>query len=364
MGPRDPAADGDDVSDVAVQLGQQLTEILDVPRWQQQTNGIFFGSPPDIPADFDDRLAAALAWIDGRVPAEGLEGVLDAIANLGAVIRDFRAVFHKNVELSLNGQLLRVPQFYRQYDKPIAQRERLLIDFEQHVLLIKDLGVEMTRALNLVSERIRALDPRYGVTEGAAGVFAGADESLVVVSYTEEERRLPRPYPGLAEFDAVLPSRDGSFGPYRSREEQWPETALGRLEAALASEEFADAQGAAFDFAALVADVLPEGEVVEVSNGQGRGHRVRIRRVTVRWNSADGTRVGEPVHHLTRTYVTPRGQSDSRRERLIGTPRRGVVGEVMEAAGSRLLEMTRDADLTPFAKEAHEILERVEELTR
>ncbi len=180
--PRDRADDGDDVSGVAVQLGQQLAPILDVPRWQHQTNGIFFGSPPDIPADFDERLAAALAWIASRVPAEGLEGVLDAIANLGAVIRDFRDVFHKKVELSLNGQLLRVPQFYRQYDKPISQRERLLVEFEQHVLLIKDLGVEMTRALNLVSERIRALDPRYGVTEGAAGVFAGADESLVVVS--------------------------------------------------------------------------------------------------------------------------------------------------------------------------------------
>jgi hypothetical protein len=238
------------------------------------------------------------------------------------------------------------------------------VEFEQHVLLIKDLGIEMTRALNLVSERIRALDPRYGITEGAAGVFAGPNESLVVVSYTDAERLLPRPYPGLAEFEAVLPSRDGSFGPYRSREEEWPETALARLEAALERDEFADAQGAAFDFAALVADVLPEGEGVEVADGQGRGHRVRIRRVTVRWNSADGTGVGEPVPHLTRTYVTPRGQSDSRRERLIGAPRQGVVGEVVESAGARLLEKTRDADLRPFAKEAHEILERVEELTR
>ena len=92
------------------------------------------------------------------------------------------------------------------------------------------------------------------------------------------------------------------------------------------------------------------------------GHRVRIRQVTVRWRSTDRRDIGEPVRHIARTYVTPRGKADARRERLVGCPRRGTIGEVMTAGGSMLMESLRDSDLQVFKKEAREVLERLADI--
>ena len=345
---------------LAVRLGDELGEILGIDHWQRQTNGIFFGSPPDVPAKFDERLESAAAWISRRVALDGLDEVLEAIANLGAVIRDFRDVFHQQVEPTAGGQVLRVVQFYRQYDKAVAERERLLEEYERHVLLIKDLGAEMTRAVNLVDARIRVLEPSYRVMQGVAGIFAGADESLVVVTYTEDEARVAQPYPGLAEFEAALGTRDGSFGPYRGREELWPETALDRLDDALTREDLPAAQGAAFDFAALTAESLGDAASVDLDSGVGRGHRVRLRQVTVRWNAQDGSRVGTPTKHLTRVHLTPRGEPDPRGERLVGSPQTGVVGEVLGPSTATVTSTFRNSDLVPFSREARELLDRLQ----
>lgn len=53
-GPASPGSSNggthDERAALAVQLGDELVGVLDVDRWQRQTNGIFFGSPPDVPA--------------------------------------------------------------------------------------------------------------------------------------------------------------------------------------------------------------------------------------------------------------------------------------------------------------------------
>ncbi|HEY5193775.1 MAG TPA: hypothetical protein VIJ39_07895 [Solirubrobacteraceae bacterium] len=338
-------------------LGQELANILELNRWHHATAGIFFGSPPDIAARFDGCLLEAVAWIESRVSIAGSDRVLEAMRNLASVIRDFRDVFHARVELTNSGAIYRMEQFYRQYDQPVSVREQLLRDFSEQVLLIKDLGAEMTRAANLVSERIRSdHDPTYRVREGAAGIFAGADESFLVVTYTDDERGEACPYPGLHAFSEVLPGRDGSFGPYRPPEEDWPETALELLARSVASGDARAASAAAFRFAALVADALAVGDELVVPAGQGRGHQVQLRAVTVRWRSADGQHVGEPVRHLLRTYLTRRGPHIER-QRLVGRLDQGTVGEVMSSNGSRLVDCTADRDLGLLVSEGKSALE-------
>jgi hypothetical protein len=87
---------------------------------------------------------------------------------------------------------------------------------------------------------------------------------------------------------------------------------------------------------------------------------VQFRPVTVRWQSPDGLSRDNPVRHLARTFVTPRGEPDVRKERLVGAPEDGAVGEVLNADGSIILEQLRDSDLAPFATEARQILEKLE----
>lgn len=345
---------------IAVDLGEELVRILDLDHWSRWTESIFSSNSPAISAEFDERLAEALAWVEARVPVPGLEPLMDAITNLGTVLHDFRDVFHPEAEPALDGRFLRLRQFYRRYDKPASERDRLTAEFGKRSLLIKDLAAEMTRAVNLVDDRIRDLEPRYRIARGAAGIFAGSDESFIVVTYRGKERELPTPYPGLSEFQVVLPSRDGSFGPYK-HQEPWPTQILDRLDAALAAEDLPAAHAAAFEFAALVADVVPPRESIRVTGGPRGSHTVQFRPVTVRWQSPDGLRRDDPVRHLVRTFVTSRGEPDVCRERLVGAPDHGAVGEVLNADGSILLEQLRDSDLAPFAVEARRILEKLEQ---
>jgi nucleoside phosphorylase len=340
---------------VAVGIGEELASILDLDRWPRRTENIFFGNPPAISIEFDERLGTALAWAEARVPSPGLEAVLAAVANLAAVLRDFIDVFHAEVETTADGRFVRVEQFYRRYDKPVSEREKLIVEYEKHNLLIKDLAAEITRALNLIDDRIRELEPRYRTAVGAAGILAGADDEFIPVAYGEAERELEAPYPGLSGFQGALATRDGTFGPYRTRDD-WPEDALGRLDAALADGDLPAAHHAVFEFAALVAELLPPRVPITVTGGPRGNHTVRFRPVTVRWRSPDGLQRGGPVRHLVRTFVTPRGEVDTRRERLVGAPERGADGEVLEADASVVLEGLRDSDLGPFAAEARQIL--------
>jgi nucleoside phosphorylase len=354
-----PAENGG-LARIAVNLGEELVAILDLDHWSRWTESIFSSNSPAISTEFNDQLAAALAWAEARVRVPGLDPLMDAITNLGTVLRDFRDVFFPEAELALDGRFLRLQQFYRRYDKPVSERDRLTAEFGKLSLLIKDLAAEMTRAVNLVEDRIRDLEPRYRIARGAAGIFAGSDESFIVVTYREKERELPIPYPGLSGFLEVLPSRDGSFGPYQ-HQEPWPAQVLDRLDTALAAEDLPAARAAAFEFAALVADVVPPREPIRVTGGPRGSHTVQFRPVTVRWQSHDGLRRGDPVRHLARTFVTSRGEPDVRRERLVGAPDDGAVGEVLNADGSTLVEQLRDSDLAPFAAEARQILKELEQ---
>jgi nucleoside phosphorylase len=338
-------------------LGRHLADILDLDSWHRKTEGIFFGSPPDIAVEFDERLVEAVAWVGSRVPIAGAESVLDAMYNLESVIRDFRDVFHQKAELMDSHRRYRVEQFYRQYNKPISVREQLLEEFSMHVLLIKDLGAEMTRAVNLIGERIRSgHDPDYRVVEGAAGIYVGPDESFMVVTYTDDEREQARPYPGLPGFAEILSSRDGSFGPYRPLIEDWPETALEHLSAALALGDLVEASTAAFRFAALVAGALPVGEEVVLPAAVGREHQVYLCVVSVRWKAADGRTVGEPVNHLLRTYVTPRGEPHIERQGLIGSPSLGAAGEVLSPTGAELVNCMSHDQLRHVGTEGPSLL--------
>jgi nucleoside phosphorylase len=362
-GAEEHPAENDTLGRIAVELGEELATILDLDHWARRTEHIFLSNSPAISVDFDERLAEALAWTEARISVPGLESLMEAIANLGTVLRDLRDVFHHDAEPTLNGRFLRLRQFYRAYDKPVSERDRLTAEYGKLNLLIKDLTAETTRAVNLINDRIRELEPRYRVTRGAAGILAGSDESFIVVTYRGEERELPDPYPGLSGFAAVLSSRDGSFGPYRHRE-PWPEEVLDQLDAALAADDLAAAHAATFEFAVLVAATMAPRQTILVSGGHGGRHTVQVRRVTVRWRSPDGLRCDDPVLHLARTFITPRGMPDTSKERLVGTPDDGAVGEVLEADSSAVLKSLRDSDLAPFAAEARQILEQLEDPSR
>jgi hypothetical protein len=82
-----------------------------------------------------------------------------------------------------------------------------------HVRVVHNLGAELTRAVNLVRDRARAADPDALGHQPLAVARVGPDHALHhAPQYSDSERLLAQPYPGLRGFAAVLLQRDGSFG--------------------------------------------------------------------------------------------------------------------------------------------------------
>lgn len=93
--------------------------------------------------------------------------------------------------------------------------ERLLKVYEEHVDLVEDLVLELTRAANYICDRVReTLDPSFRLDEGAATATYGPTMELKFITVRPEyrnEERTPVPYPGLEKFKSVRLDRDFCF---------------------------------------------------------------------------------------------------------------------------------------------------------
>lgn len=91
--------------------------------------------------------------------------------------------------------------------------DRLLGAYKRHVALVENLAFELTRATNLVCDRVReCLDPRFRLEEGAvlitSGMYADFTYAHLRLEYRGEERELLCPFPGIQKFARVGPKRD------------------------------------------------------------------------------------------------------------------------------------------------------------
>jgi len=88
--------------------------------------------------------------------------------------------------------------------------------FEEHVALVQDLLLELTRAANYVCDKARErLVPSFRIREGVLLVQGGPYMDMSFRTYRLEYRgpeRVLRPYPGLENFGSVRYVRDLSFG--------------------------------------------------------------------------------------------------------------------------------------------------------
>jgi nucleoside phosphorylase len=353
-----PAEHGETTTadDLVPALAVELAKLLDLGRWHQRTEGLFFGAQPTLPVPFDERLENAIGWLAARVPIPGASAFDAALQNLHAVLIDLRDVFHRHVEMDRSGRFYRTEAFYRDYKRPISEREDLVAQFRAHTALVKNLGAEATRAINLVAAVVRAEhDPSFGLADGAAGILNG--DEFLVCTYTDTERAAARPYPGLDGFAAVLAHRDGVF-PGAPQAEEWPEDLAAQLQLAVAAKDSAAASSIAYRLAQALADGLPAGWSTTLTSGHERSFDVRVRVVTAQWRSPDGVTVLPARPHLARTYMSPRGP-DERREALVGSPEEGALGETLEPAGGGAIESLSAQELLRFSRETDALLRAV-----
>ncbi|MCF8337924.1 MAG: HNH endonuclease [Bacteroidales bacterium] len=204
----------------------KIIEFLDFENWNAWTSWIL-GADQSISYAKLKELESLPNYVVSRFWPGRYGQLENAIFNLKAVYNDWKRVFYTHIregDLELESgedpeeKSVRTEAFYKLvYHEDKNVYRKLLKQYEYHLALVEDLTLELTRASNLLIERIRKeISPMYREEEGKLLVTVGPNMELnfqsYKVEYNEEEKQLKFPYPGLKKFMKIREKRDLCFG--------------------------------------------------------------------------------------------------------------------------------------------------------
>lgn len=201
---------------------EQYAEIVDywekhvsTSEWTAWSSWVLSGGQPSISMEQDQNLKVLRQWLLSRVWPERYAELKFAFENFRRILNDFQEKMHKHsVE---RGVVLVTNKFYQIDEWNEELYSRLLRDYVFHVELVEDLMLELTRAANLICDRVREnLRSNYRLTEGHLVVQLGYTQIFTttnfIARYSPEERSKKYPYPGLNAFLTERQGRDFHFG--------------------------------------------------------------------------------------------------------------------------------------------------------
>ncbi|UIJ71980.1 hypothetical protein [Aurantimonas sp. HBX-1] len=190
-------------------------KLAHVNDWDVWTSHMLGSGIPSIFRDVDIDHDKLRRWLLARVwPGKSIE-LERAFINFRLILSDLHEVFHRHSVR--RGDMLWTEQFYKIKSWDPDLYHSLHRKFLYHVDLVEDLVLELTRAGNLICERVRgAISPNYRLEEGHLVIESGPDMNFnfvrAVVSYSDDEKLLDMPYPGLEGFKIIRTNRDRYYG--------------------------------------------------------------------------------------------------------------------------------------------------------
>lgn len=189
-----PGASAEDA--VWIDLSHELESRLDLDYWNYHIGGLL-RTFPKMRRSSNERLHHTARWLQGRVFPGNHKELQRIFAILPKVIIDLLAVFGEHYEVPLPDQddpWLRTEQFYKlDRGNPNAERR-----YHDHVNLLSDLALELTRAVNWFCATVRRdLDPTFRLQQGAVLVEGGPFEP-------DGDTRWFRPEYSPAELSAAV----------------------------------------------------------------------------------------------------------------------------------------------------------------
>lgn len=186
-------------------------------NWTAWSSHVLGGDHPTMWKELDADLYALRERLLTRVWPGRYPDLENAFHNFRFVLQDFQETFRGQAESRGGDETLMTRRFYKIDEWNPERYSRLLQQYEYHVALVSDLMLELTRAANLICDRVRQhLKHSYRLNEGRLAVESGPYEDLSfkkwVVQYSQEERQKAIPYPGLQSFLTERAKRDRSFG--------------------------------------------------------------------------------------------------------------------------------------------------------
>jgi len=188
-----------------------------VDNWEAWSSWMLGGGQPRMDPELDKSLFEFRRWIFGRVwPGRHLP-LERAFQTFRVVLQDLQEIFREHVDDGKSDRTLVTKKFYKldRWDEKLYHK--LLKEFEDHVDLVQDLVLELSRAANWICDEIRNhLISSYRLTEGRIVIQYGPTLDFQthwrIPRYSAEELKSEIPYPGLEAFKSERVSRDLHFG--------------------------------------------------------------------------------------------------------------------------------------------------------
>lgn len=192
-------------------------KLAHLDEWLAWSSHVLGHGQPRLFKDLSEDLRELRRWILGRIWPKRYPDLESAFTNFFRVLQDFHERFLEHAEETHGGHLLITRKFYKIDRWDEEAYHRLIQQYEYHVDLIDDLMCELTRAANLVCDKIREfISGSFRLKEGNLIVQSGPHMDFTfhefVVQYSADERGKGQPYPGLQAFKAERTQRDHHFG--------------------------------------------------------------------------------------------------------------------------------------------------------
>lgn len=185
----------------------------ELDRWEAWSSHILSGQP-EMLVTLDQQLFDQRRWLLTRIWPNRYPSLEAAFENFRRVLQDFQETFRKHAEKPFDAaNVLMTKKFYHFPEWDPERYERLSKKYDEHVNLVEDLMLELTRASNHLCDEVRKnIYHSYRMREGRLAVMSGPYEVFKFMTfvplYSKEEASNAIPYPGLEDFKKVLCTRD------------------------------------------------------------------------------------------------------------------------------------------------------------
>lgn len=194
---------------------EKWCDYIEIDNWDVWTSYLLGSGLQRLNVDMATKLDELSQWFLRRIWPDGHDELRETLLNFYEVLNDFIILFHEHSEN--NGTFYFTEKFYHIKPRDTELYHKLLLEFRNHVNLVSDMVLEMTRAANYICDMVRQyITPGFRKEEGMIIVVTGPNMEFTYDTlrpeYREEDRKIYTPYNGLEQFKKDRYNRDFYWG--------------------------------------------------------------------------------------------------------------------------------------------------------